>query len=94
MSRDCIESGLPWRWRPERVARAIEEENTNVVVAGEAGALTAFGIMSYLDDDAHLLLFAVREGSRRQGIGSAVLLWLENVARAAAHRRIRLEGPP
>jgi ribosomal-protein-alanine N-acetyltransferase len=92
MSRDHIEHGLPWRWRRERVARAIEDCDTNVVVVGETGGLVAFGIMSYLEDDAHLLLFAVRRASRRQGVGSAVLLWLEEVARAAGARRIRLEA--
>jgi ribosomal-protein-alanine N-acetyltransferase len=92
MSRDDIEHGLPWRWRRERVAQAIADRDTNVVVVGEPGSLLAFGIMSYLEEDAHLLLFAVRRTSRRQGIGSAVLLWLEEVARAAGTRRIRLEA--
>jgi ribosomal-protein-alanine N-acetyltransferase len=92
MSREHIEHGLPWRWRRERVARAIADRDTNVVVVGEPGGLVAFGIMSYLEDDAHLLLFAVRRASRRQGVGSAVLLWLEEVARAAGVRRIRLEA--
>ena len=92
MSRDAIEHGLPWSWRRERVAQAIADRDTNVVVVAEPGMLVAFGIMSYLDDDAHLLLFAVRESSRRQGIGSAVLLWLEAVARAAGACRIRVEA--
>jgi ribosomal-protein-alanine N-acetyltransferase len=92
ISRDHIEHGLPWRWRPERVAQAIADPQTNVVVVGEPGAVMAFGIMSYLEDDAHLLLFAVRPAHRRQGVGSAVLLWLEEVARAAGAKRIRLEA--
>jgi len=92
MSREYIEYGLPWRWRPERVARAIRHPDTNVVVAGPPGALTAFGIMSYLETDAHLLLFAVHPLSRRQGLGSAVLRWLEDVARAAGSTRIRVEA--
>ncbi|MEO6625490.1 MAG: hypothetical protein ABIN37_11760 [Burkholderiaceae bacterium] len=32
MSRDLIEHGLPWSWRSERVTRAIEAANINVVV--------------------------------------------------------------
>jgi ribosomal-protein-alanine N-acetyltransferase len=92
MSRDAIEHGLPWSWRRERVAQAIADRDTNVVVVAEPGMLVAFGIMSYLEDDAHLLLFAVRRARRRQGVGSAVLLWLEEVARAAGARRIRLEA--
>src|SRR6476620_1678536 len=80
MSREAIEHGLPWTWQPPRVARAILARDTNVVVVGPPGELAAFGIMSYLEDDAHLLLFAVRQDKRRQGIGTAVLAWLEDVA--------------
>jgi [ribosomal protein S18]-alanine N-acetyltransferase len=92
MSRDCIEQGLPWRWRRDRVAAAINNANTNVAVVGAVDALTAFGIMSYADDEAHLLLFAVREGQRRAGVGSALLLWLETVARTAGVMRIVVEA--
>ena len=92
MSRDTIERGLPWTWRPERVARSIRDANTNVVVAGPAEAIAAFGIMSYLDTDAHLLLLAVHPLRRRAGLGSAILEWLEDVARAAGARRIRVEA--
>jgi [ribosomal protein S18]-alanine N-acetyltransferase len=92
MSRDTIEQGLPWRWRRERVARAIRDPETNVVVVGAQGAITAFGLMYYAQEDAHLLLFAVQRASQRQGIGSALLLWLEEVARAAGAKRIRVEA--
>src|ERR1700739_2843572 len=77
MSRTTIEQGLPWSWTPDRVARAIRDPETNVIVAGEPGTLVGFGIMSYLAEDAHLLLFAVRAPRRRQGVGSAMLAWLE-----------------
>ena len=92
LSRDAIEHGLPWTWQAPRVARAIRAANTNVVVVGPAEAISAFGIMSYLDDDAHLLLFAVHPRHRRQGLGTAVLHWLEDVARAAGAKRIRVEA--
>lgn len=92
MSREYIEHGLPWTWRPERVARAIRGANTNVAVVGPPDALAAFGIMSYLEDDAHLLLFAVDHRRRRQGLGTVLLGWLEDVARAAGSRRIRVEA--
>src|SRR5687768_14390500 len=92
MSRDAIEQGLPWRWTPARVRRNIRDPNTNVVVVGEKDALVAFGIMFYAEDDAHLLLLAVRGNRQRGGIGSAVLLWLEEAARAAGARRIRVEA--
>jgi [ribosomal protein S18]-alanine N-acetyltransferase len=92
MSREYIEYGLPWGWQEERVAAAIADPQTNVVVTGSAGAIIAFGIMSYLDDDAHLLLFAVRRAHQRRGIGSAILAWLEESARVAGAARIRVEA--
>ena len=93
LSRQAIEHGLPWTWRAARVEQAIRDPQTNVVVVGAPeAAVDAFGIMSYLDDDAHLLLFAVRRTRRRQGVGSAVLRWLEEVARAAGAARIRVEA--
>ena len=92
MSRDLIEHGLPWTWRAERVTKAIEASNTNVVVVREQTELDAFGIMEYWDDDAHLVLFAVRPACQRRGIGSSVLYWLEASAQAAGSKRIRVEA--
>ena len=48
--------------------------------------------MEYWDNDAHLVLFAVRPSSQRQGIGTAVLQWLENSALVAGSQRIRVEA--
>jgi ribosomal-protein-alanine N-acetyltransferase len=92
ISRDDIEYGLPWNWVPARVLHSIENPDTNVAVVGATGGLTAFGIMSHAEDDAHLLLFAVRRSSRGRGVGSALLLWLEEVARTAGAMRIRVEA--
>lgn len=92
MSRDYIERGLPWRWRPDRIAAAIKKPDTNVVVVGDQHAISAFGIMSYADVDAHLLLFAVRSARQRTGVGSAVLLWLEAVARTVGIQRILVDA--
>jgi ribosomal protein S18 acetylase RimI-like enzyme len=92
MSREYIEHGLPWSWQEARVARAIADPQNNVAVVRGRESLIAFGIMSYLDDDAHLLLFAVRRAHQRQGVGSAVLLWLEAAARVAGAERIRVEA--
>jgi ribosomal-protein-alanine N-acetyltransferase len=91
MSRDEIEQGLGWSWTEGRVARAIADPEANVIVAGSTGALTGFGIMSYRDEYAHLALFAVAAAHRRQGVGSAMLVWLESVAREAGLTRIRVE---
>ena len=92
MSRDQIEQGLPWRWTTERVARSIADANTNVVVVDGKDSILAFGIMFYAEEDAHLLLLAVRPSGQRRGVGSAVLRWLEDSARAAGARRIRVEA--
>jgi len=92
MSRDYIEQGLQWAWTYDRVAKAINDRETNVAAVGRHGALVAFGIMSYSDDDAHLLLFAVRRASQRRGVGTAVLSWLEAVACTAGAKRIRVEA--
>jgi ribosomal-protein-alanine N-acetyltransferase len=92
MSRDYIEKGLGWSWTEARVARAIKDSETNVAVIGEPGAIAGFGIMSYPDDEAHLLLFAVHPASQRKGVGSALLKWLEDVARSAGAKRIRVEA--
>lgn len=92
MSRHLIEHGLPWTWRWERVERAISASNTNVAVVRERGQLLGFGIMEYWDEDAHLVLFAVHPNYQRQGIGSAILRWLEASAAACGAIRIRLEA--
>ena len=93
LSRDAIEHGLPWRWTPPRVRRAVADSQTNVAVAREGGLLLGFGIMQYTGDEAaHLQLLAVHPAQRRAGIGSALLVWLEEVARAAGLQRIGLEA--
>ncbi len=87
-----IEHNMGWTWHPHRVAGAIADPNTNVVVAVDSGAMLGFGIMEYEDECAHLVLFAVREDARRQGIGSALLKWLEKVASVAGVARLRVEA--
>jgi ribosomal protein S18 acetylase RimI-like enzyme len=48
--------------------------------------------MEYREVHAHLVLFAVRSERQRQGMGSALLLWLEAVARTAGAQRIQVEA--
>ena len=92
LSRDRIEQGLSWSWTPPRVLRSIRDRETNVVVAPGADGPIGFGIMKYQDDDAHLLLLAVRAEYARQGIGGALLEWLEHAARVAGIGRVVLEA--
>ena len=92
MSRELIEHGLPWTWRPSRVLRAIRSPETNVAVVREPGGLVAFGVMEYLESDAYLVLLAVDRAHQRRGIGSALLRWLEASAAVAGAQRIRLHA--
>jgi ribosomal-protein-alanine N-acetyltransferase len=92
MSRDFIEHGLGWSWDAARVARRIRQRETNVVVAESGAELVGFGLMQYLDDQAHLLLFGVEPIYRRQGIGSGLLSWLETCAITAGIELIFLES--
>ena len=91
MSRDEIERGLGWSWNEARVRRAILNPETNVAVIRDNRAIAAFGIMSYRDNAAHLLLFAVRRSLQRRGMGSTMLCWLEEVARVAGMQRVHVE---
>jgi ribosomal protein S18 acetylase RimI-like enzyme len=92
LSRREIEHGLPWRWTPPRVLRAIRDRGTNVVVALEHDLLAGFGVMAYGEDAARLSLLAVDPNARRRGVGTALLLWLERVAGVAGLERIELEA--
>jgi [ribosomal protein S18]-alanine N-acetyltransferase len=92
LSRREIEHGLPWRWNPPRVLRAIRDRSTNVAVALEQELLAGFGIMSYAEDSAHLNLLAVNPSAQRRGVGSALLAWLEQVAGVAGIAQIELEA--
>ena len=92
MAREAIEYDLPWSWNPSRVAQAIADPDTNVVVARIAGALIGFGVMQYEDETAHLVLFAVDAPDRRRGLGSQLLAWLEEVAIVAGISQFRVEA--
>jgi len=92
LSRDRIEQGLGWSWTALRVLRSIRDRETNVVVALDASESLGFGIMKYHDEEAHLLLLAVRAERVRQGIGTALVDWLERSALVAGIGRVSLEA--
>ena len=93
LSRDRIEQGLGWSWTAPRVLRSILAADTNAVVALDGDRrLLGFGIMKYGDDAAHLLLLAVRADCARQGVGTALVDWLEASARVAGVAQIGLEA--
>ncbi|MEO8151828.1 MAG: GNAT family N-acetyltransferase [Rhizobacter sp.] len=92
LSRSAIEQGLEWRWTPRRVMNSMANADTNVVVARRGTDVLGFAIMSYGDDAAHVQLLATQPRCRRQGVGSALLIWLEATARVAGIRTLRLES--
>ena len=91
LSRDCVEVGLSWRWRPQRVAKYIRDADTVVLVACTEFRVVAAAIMHFLKDDAHLLLLAVAPPYRRRGTGRRLVEWLEKSARVAGISTIHLE---
>lgn len=92
MSRDLVEQGLGWSWTRERVLRSLRHPDTNAIVAVREAERAGFAIMKYGDEEAHLLLLAVRPAQARCGVGSAMVRWLEGSARVAGIARITLEA--
>ena len=91
MSRDLIETGLGWSWGPERVARAISNQDTFALLACDHDQIAGFAIMYFGDEHAHLTLFAVRPSHRRRGIGRRMLEWLVESAYVAGIATVHLE---
>lgn len=91
LSRDLIEHGLPWSWRPEHIVAQIREPESVVLLARSGPEITGFGIMAYRRAHAHLNLLAVAPRWRRSGIGRRVVAWLEETALVAGLEWIDLE---
>jgi ribosomal protein S18 acetylase RimI-like enzyme len=92
MSRLYIEQGLGWSWNVPRIEAAIRCESINVAVIRERNDLAGFGIMQYGDQTAHLALLAVHPQSRKRGLGTGLLAWLEKCADTAGIGRIAVEA--
>lgn len=91
MSRDFVEKGLGWSWKPERVLAMIHRPETVVLLASTRFEVAGFAIMEFQDQHAHLNLLAVKPKLRRGGTGTALLQWLEESARVAGIASIFLE---
>jgi ribosomal-protein-alanine N-acetyltransferase len=91
LSRDLIEAGLPWSWRPGRVLRAIRNPEASVIKIVSGPRIAGFAIMRFGCEEAHLDLLAVRPEFRRAGNGVALLRWLEASALTAGISVVRLE---
>lgn len=98
MSRDFIEQGLLWSWRPRRIAALIRNPNVVVLLARDPmlpehrpEALLGFAAMHFHEVHAHLVLMAVQPHARRAGIGRRMIEWLEASASLAGIERLTLE---
>lgn len=91
MSRERIEAGLGWRYRPEQVCRLINRSDTVVLVACKHSRLVGFAIMEFGDEMAHLVLLAVQPEDQRQGTGRRLLEWLLDSAATAGIAAVHLE---
>jgi [ribosomal protein S18]-alanine N-acetyltransferase len=91
MSRELIETGLPWSWTPARVARNLARPDTLVLTARDGAPLAGFAIMQFGDEQAHLSLLAVRPDCWRRGIARRMLEWLTASALTAGIASIHLE---
>jgi len=91
LSRDLIETGLPWRYTPVRMARLIAAPELAVVVALRDGRIAGFAVMQFGDEDAHLVLLCVQPAEQRRGCGRALLEWHLKSASVAGMGSVRLE---
>lgn len=91
MSRDLIETGLDWRYRPRRIAAMIHEAETMVLVAEDGSSLSGFAAMQFGNEHGHLSLLAVQPLRQRRGIARSMLEWLLTSARVAGLASIALE---
>jgi len=91
MSRDLIEAGLGWQYRPRRVRELLADRETVALVACDRNSVVGFAVMTFGDESAHLVLMAVRPTHQRRGIASAMLGWLLKTAATAGVASIHVE---
>jgi [ribosomal protein S18]-alanine N-acetyltransferase len=90
MSRDTIETGLGWSWRPQRVLVSIRDPNTLSIVGADA-RVHGFCITQFGDEIAHLSLLAVDPKYRRRGLGRKLVGWMLASARTAGIATVHVE---
>ena len=91
LSRDSVEHGLGWTYRPDRIARYLRDPDTVVLGARMDRQLVGFAIMQFGDERAHLVLLAVAPAFRRRGVGRRMLAWLTASAQVAGVMSIHVE---
>jgi [ribosomal protein S18]-alanine N-acetyltransferase len=91
MSRDLIETGLPWRYHTVHMLRLMGNDDTVALVADDPAGIQGFAVMQFGDERAHLVLLCVRPALQRRGVGRRLLDWLLASARIAGIARVQLE---
>lgn len=91
MSRDLIESGLPWRYHTVHMLRLMGDDDTVALVADDGAGLQGFAVMQFGEERAHLVLLCVKPPWQRHGIGRSMVDWLLTSARVAGMARVQLE---
>lgn len=103
LSRDTIEAGLPWRWKPADIERFIRSARHNVIVTEETALdlaapevrygklMTGFAVMGYGDNEGYLALLSVKPDWRRRGSARAMVEWLMKCAEVAGLKRVDVE---
>ena len=91
MSRDLVEAGLGWQYRPQRITELIDDDETVTLVATLGDHTAGFAIMTLGDERAHLVLLAVLESYHRRGIGARMVAWLVKTAVVAGMAAVDVE---
>jgi ribosomal-protein-alanine N-acetyltransferase len=91
MSRLLIESGLPWRWTPRRIAAHMRQRDALLVVARDNRELVGFVMAQFGDAAVHVTLLGVSASRQRRGVGRSLIAWVEECAIAAGLFKISLE---
>ena len=91
MSRDLIESGLGWSYRPDRFAQLIANENVVALVARAGDQAVGFAVMEFGDERGHLIVLAVLPRHQRTGIARSMIEWLLESARTAGLTSMHVE---
>lgn len=91
MSRDLVETGLGWHYRPARVARFLDDPDTVTVIASDRDRTVGFAIMRLPGERAHVVLLAVRASHQQRGIGRRMTEWLVRTAATAGVASVHVE---
>ena len=91
LSRDLIEAGLGWAYRPDRIAALMAEPETVTLVARARSSAAGFSIMRFGDERAHLILLAVDPAHQRRGVARRMFGWLVESALVAGMTSVHVE---